>query len=157
MGAVTGEEPRGVVPDHTPVAHGHEVRATIASIDGEMLDHARDVRRATRVLHVEEDGAAAGGVRALGEGSDTLREGGLHVGGADVRGKRHGDEVGGHVVGRQGLRRGCLAGSRRGRPGDALATFHWFLPRGHAGPPSSGGVSSSVIEAWYTAPYAHGA
>src|SRR5262249_22708195 len=97
------------------------------------------------------------GLRALGEGSDTLREGGLHIYGADVHGKRHGDEVGGHVVGRQGLGGGGLAGSRRGRPGDALATLCRFLPRGDAGAPSFGGVSSSVIEAWYTAPRAHDA
>src|SRR5262249_37792316 len=126
-------------------------------VDGEVLDDARDVGGPARVLHVEEDGAPGGGMRALRGGRHALREGGLHVHGTDVRGERHLDDLGQHVVGRRGLGWGCLTDSRRGRPGDALATLCWFLPRGHAGPPSSGGVSSSVIEAWYTAPCAHGA
>ena len=61
VGPVAGEEPRGVMADHPPVADGDEVGAPAHAVDGEVLDHPRDVGGAARVLDVEEDRAMGGG------------------------------------------------------------------------------------------------
>src|SRR5439155_700589 len=82
--AALGEEARGVVVHHPPVADCAEVRRARHAIDVEMGEHARGVVGAARVLDVEEDRAPHGRARALGLGRrDARRERRLRVGGRD--------------------------------------------------------------------------
>ena len=76
--AMPRKQPRRIVADHPPVADGDELGARRRTIDGEMLDHARDVLGTARVLDVEEDGAPAIRMRTVGRRwRNARREGGL--------------------------------------------------------------------------------
>ena len=66
VGAVPGEESRGVMPDHAPVADGDQLRRGIQPIDLQMREDADDVVRTARVFDVEEDAAALLGTRPGG-------------------------------------------------------------------------------------------
>ena len=66
LGAESGEHAPRLVTDHAPVADGDEFSARGQAIDGQVLDDARDVLGAARVLDVEEDGATLVGMRARG-------------------------------------------------------------------------------------------
>jgi len=63
VGAVAREQPSRVVPDDSPVPDGEELGLAPHPVDGEVIDHARDVLRAAGVLHVEEDGPPGRGQR----------------------------------------------------------------------------------------------
>ena len=58
---MTGKQPSSILPDHLPVADGHEIRAPSEPVNREMIDDLGDVFSSARVLHVKEDGAAPDG------------------------------------------------------------------------------------------------
>ena len=114
---------------------------TRRELDGEVLDDARDVSGAARVLDVEEDRAPARGERALRRRREhAIREDGLHVGSGQIRRQRRlrqrfSDGLLRWRGGRVG--QGRPPGSRRRRLRATRAAFRRFFPRWHAHPPFS--------------------
>src|SRR6266566_3629262 len=54
---VARQQAGGLVADHAPVADRHEARLVVEDTEPQVLEHARDVLHAARVLDVEDDGA----------------------------------------------------------------------------------------------------
>src|SRR5438034_373934 len=54
---VARQQAGGLVADHAPVADRHEARLVVEGTEPQVLEHARDVLHAARVLDVEDDGA----------------------------------------------------------------------------------------------------
>jgi len=124
--ATLGEEARGVVVHHPPVADRHQLRRARQAIDAEMVEHARDVVGAARVLDIEVDRAPDGRARPLGlRCRDARREAHLRIRGRDVCRRGLGRRPSG-LFEREVERR---LGGRP--PSAAVASPGGLLPRGH--------------------------